>query len=216
MAKLERWTGLLAVLNIAMIAILWGRPSFSNASRPVRGITSPVLAMESARNVTEVDAILSDVPSPDREAMRVKEYAGFGLIACYAALLIVMSRMLRPSGAALAAGISSALAAICGAIGNLSILRLLDVDLAHTTQALIDAVRYPSLIEWALLSLSLGLLAIPLLRAPRRGFRVVGAFFVLSALLGMLGLFRNNILAWTGPCTLAGLLGLAILCFRPL
>jgi hypothetical protein len=216
LAKLERWTGLLAVLNIAMIAILWGRPSFSNASRPVRGIANPVLAMEAARNVAEVDAILSDVPSPDREAMRVKEYGGFGWIACSTALLVVMSRMLLPSGAAVAAGLLGALAAICGAIGNLGILRLLDIDLAHTTQTMIDAVRYPSLLKWALLSLSLGLLAIPLLRQQRVGFRIVGAFFTFAALLGMLGLYINNLLAWTGPCMLAGLLGLAILCFRPL
>ena len=69
--RLERWIGIIAVLNLAMIALLSGRPYFSNASHPVRGISNPVLALEVARNVAEVDAILSDAPSPDREAMRI-------------------------------------------------------------------------------------------------------------------------------------------------
>ena len=58
--QLQRWAGYLAVLNLAMIAILMGPPYFSNASRPVRGISNPVLALEVARNLAEVDAILSD------------------------------------------------------------------------------------------------------------------------------------------------------------
>lgn len=210
-SKLERWIGIVAVLNIAAIAILWGRPSFSNASRAVRGVTNPVLAIEVARNVAEIDAILSDAPSPDREVMRIKEYTGFAFLGCYAGLFVLLSMTLKRREIA----ITGVLAAICGAIANFTILRLIDVDLNHTTQGMIDAIRYPSLLSWALASISLGVLAILLLRTPRKALRIVGALALLVALLGLLGLADNRILAWSGLFTLGWFLGLAILYFRP-
>jgi hypothetical protein len=214
-SKLRRGIGMVAVLNMAMIAILLGRPHFSNASRAVRGITDPMLAMEVVRNVAEVDAVLSDVPSPDREVMRIKQYADFAFIACYATLFVLMSMMLKPRGIAIAAGALGVIAAIFDMIENLGILRIIDVDLSHTTQTMIDAIRYPSLIKWALASLSLGSFGILLLRNQRLGLRIVGALNMLAALCGLLGLFDNRFLAWTGPGMLAGFLGLALLYFRP-
>jgi hypothetical protein len=215
--QLQRWAGYLAVLNLAMIAILMGRPSFSNGSRSVRGISNPVLAMEVARNVAEVDAILSDSPSADREAMRIKQYADFGFISGYAGLFVVTGTLLIPRGRAIAilAAVLGVVAAIFDVIENLGTLRVVNTDLAHTTQAMIDAVRYPSLIKWALASLALGLLAILFLRLKRAGPRVVGALYLIAALLGLYGLYDNAILQWTGIPMLAGFIGLAILYFRP-
>jgi hypothetical protein len=215
--QLQRWAGTLAVLNIAIIAILMGRPSFSNGSRSVRGISSPVLALEVARNVAEVDAILSDAPSPDREAMRIKQYADFGFICAYASLYVVMSLLLMPQGRAIAilAAVLGVIAAILDVIENLDILRVVDTDLAHTTQAMIDAVRYPSLAKWGLASIALGLLAILFLRVPRIGPRIVGALYLTAALLGLYGLYDNAFLQWSGLPTLAGFIGLAVLYFRP-
>jgi hypothetical protein len=214
--QLQRWAGYLAVLNLAMIGIL-GRPSFSNGSRSVRGISNPVLAMEVARNVAEVDAILSDSPSADREAMRIKQYADFGFISGYAGLFVVTGTLLIPRGRAIAilAAVLGVVAAIFDVIENLGTLRVVNTDLAHTTQAMIDAVRYPSLIKWALASLALGLLAILFLRLKRAGPRVVGALYLIAALLGLYGLYDNAILQWTGIPMLAGFIGLAILYFRP-
>jgi hypothetical protein len=217
-AKLERWTGILAVLNLAMIAVLLGRPYFSNASHPVRGISNPVLAMEVARNVAEVDAILSDAPSPDREVMRIKQYADFGFIAAYASLFVLMSMLLARENRmiAIAAGALGVIAAICDVIENLGILRIVDVDLSHTTQSMIDAIRYPSLVKWALASLALGLLAILLLRSPRIALRVIGVLNLIAAMLGLYGIYDNVSLGWSGLPMLGGFLGLAILYFRPL
>jgi hypothetical protein len=215
--RLQRWAGILAVLNIAIIVILMGRPSFSNGSRPVRGISSPVLALEVARNVDEVDAILGDAPSADREAMRIKQYADFGFICAYASLYVVMSLLLMPEGRAIAilAGILGVIAAILDVIENLGILRVVDTDLAHTTQAMIDAVRYPSLAKWGLASIALGLLAILFLRVQRAGPRITGALYLTAALLGLYGLYDNAFLQWSGLPTLAGFISLAVLYFRP-
>jgi len=215
--KIERWVGIVAVLDLAMIAILLGRPYFSNASRPVRGISSPILAMEVARSVGEVDAILSDAPSPDREVMRIKQYADFGFICGYAALYVLMSIMLVDKGRAIAisAAVLGILAAIFDVIENLGILRIVDVDLAHTTQATIYAIRYPSEIKWALASLGLGLLGMLALRARRTGLRIVGALNILAALLGLYGLYSNVGLQWFTYLWPSGLIGLAVLYFRP-
>ena len=200
-----------------MIAILSGRPSFSNASHPVRGISNPVLAMEVVRNVSEVDAVLSDAPSPDREVMRIKQYADFGFICCYAALYVLMSMLLVGEGRSLAisAAVLGVAAAVFDVIENLGILRIVDVDLSHTTQSMIDLVRYPSLIKWTLTSLALGLLGSLALRTHRTGLRVVGALDVLAALLGFCGLYENRFLVWLEAPMLGGLVGLAILFFRP-
>jgi hypothetical protein len=215
--KLQRWAGLLAVLNLATIAILMGRPYFSNASRPVRGISNPVLAMEVARKVSEVDAILSEAPSPDREAMRIKQYADFGFICAYTALYVVMSLLLKREGRVLAilAAVLGVLAAIFDVIENLGILRIVNTDLAHTTQAMIDAVRYPSLTKWTLASIALGLLATLLMRVQRAGPRIVGALYLIAALSGLYGVYDNAILQWSGIPALAGFIGLAVLYFRP-
>jgi hypothetical protein len=215
--RFERWTGALAVLNLAIIALISGRPSFSNASRPVRGISNPILAMEVVRNVAEVDAILGEAPSPDREVMRIKQYADFGFIGGYAALFVLMSILLAGQGRAIAisAAALGIAAALCDVLENLGILRIVDVDLSHTTQAMIDSIRYPSLIKWALASLALGLLGVLAMRTRRTGLRIVGALYVLAALLGLCGLSENRFLQWMGIPMLGGFIGLAILYFRP-
>jgi hypothetical protein len=215
--KIERWVGIVAVLNLGAIAILSGPPYFSNASRPVRGISNPILAIEVARNVAEVDAILSEAPSPDREVMRIKQYADFGFICGYAALYVLMSMLLIGEGRAIAisAAVLGILAGVFDVIENLGILRVIDVDLAHTTQAMIDAIRYPSLVKWTLASLALGLLGILALRTGRIGLRVVGALDVLASLLGLYGLYFNVGLQWLSYFGPIGLVGLAVLYFRP-
>jgi hypothetical protein len=212
--KLKRWIGLVAVLNLAMIAILLGRPQFSNASRPVRGIANPVVAMELVRNVAEVDAILGDAPSADREVMRIKQYADFGFIGGYAALFVLMSMLLEGEGRAVAilAAVLGVSAAACDVVEDLGILRILDVDLSHTTQALVDSIRYPSLMKWGLASLTLGLLGV---LAWRSGLRIIGILSLSSALLGLYGLFENRILQFSQLPVIGVLIGLAFLYFRP-
>jgi len=195
-AQLRRRVGILAVLSLGTIAILYGPPHFSNASHGA----SPMLA----RNVAEVDAALSEAPSPDRETMRIKLYADFAFICCYAGFFVAM----RNRGAT-ALGL---LAAVSNGIENVAILRILDVDLGHTTQGMIDAIRYAGLAKFALASAALGWLGMMMWRT---GNRVTGALFVLAALSGLYGLYNNVALQWLGYVVSVGLVGLAILYFRP-
>jgi hypothetical protein len=207
----------MAVLCLAAIALLSGRPAFSSASRPARGIPNPVVALEVARNVEEVDAVLSDAPSPDREVMRIKQYIDFGFIASYASLYAAMSLLLARDGGrviAISAAICGVAAALLDVVENLAILRILNVDLRHTTQSMVDSIRLPSLGKWTLASVALLLLAILLLHQKRVSLRLIGVANLAAGAMGVYGIYDNAFLVWAGIPTLAGMFGLALLFFR--
>src|SRR5205814_1556947 len=107
----QRLTILLAMLTAAAFLLLLGRPSFTNASKPPR-FGDPMLALQFARDVQDVDWILGDAPSPDREVMRVKQYVDFAFITCYAALCAALgAAVARKGGWRQVSGIA---AGICG------------------------------------------------------------------------------------------------------
>src|SRR6185295_17198076 len=87
----HRLVMLLAMLTVAAFILLLGRPSFTNASKPRFG--DPMLALQFARDVQDVDWILGDAPSPDREVMRVKQYADLGFITCYIGLFLALAAL---------------------------------------------------------------------------------------------------------------------------
>jgi len=161
---LERITLLLALLTLAAFALLLGRPSFTNASRPPR-FGNATLALQFARDVQDVDDILGDAPSPDREVMRVKQYVDFGFITCYATLCVALSALAVRKGGwrriiGIAAGVCGLAAGICDVIENRAILSLLDVPLRATTPAMIHAIRAPSAAKWILAGVTVVLLAV--------------------------------------------------------
>jgi len=145
-----------------MFVLLLGRPSFTNASRPPR-FGSPQLALQFARSVEEVDWILGDAPSADREVMRIKQYIDFGFIACYTSFLLTCSVLLvRASGwrqvVGIAAGICALATGIFDVLENRAILDLLDVRLRSTTPAMIQAIRSASSAKWTLAAVTVVLL----------------------------------------------------------
>ena len=212
------WIGILAVLNLAVIALLFSRPYFSNASKPVSGITNPVLAIQMARTVDDVDNVLGEAPSPDREAMRIKQYADFAFIACYVLLFATLGVYIKDArwkSLPLVAAALGAAAGVFDVFENIATLKLVDVDLAHTTQKLIDAIHTPSIIKWTLASLAMLLFAALLLRASRTSIKVVGLFDLAAALLGLYGLHDPRFFGYAGLPSLGSLVLLAILFFRP-
>ncbi|MBZ5604521.1 MAG: hypothetical protein LAO79_19640 [Acidobacteriia bacterium] len=214
-AMRSRAAGWLAVASIAMIVILNGAPLFTNASRPPRGIASPIVAIEVARNVDEVDAILSDAPSPDREAMRIKQYLDFAFIACYAGLYIALARWFGQRLAVIAA-ICGLAAAVFDVVENFAILRILDLPLRAITQGMIDAIRYPSLAKWTLAFVASALFGVLFWKRQRRRFRFIALLNFAAAALGIFGLYDNSFLVWAGIPLAAGLLATiaAFLLFR--
>src|SRR5579884_2584616 len=92
--KAQRAAGISALLALVFGVLLAGKPYFTNASKPPRGIPNPGVALQVARNVMELDDILGDAPSPDREVMRFKQYLDFGFIASYASLFAILGLLL--------------------------------------------------------------------------------------------------------------------------
>ena len=158
------------MLTVATFALLMGRPSFTNASKPRFG--NPMLALQFARDVQDIDWILGDAPSPDREVMRVKQYADFAFIVSYTGLALALAALAsRKGGWRRAAGIA---AAICGVgagvfdiFENRAILKLLDVPLRATTPAMIEAIRGPSTAKWVLASVTVVLLSVSFIKTSK-------------------------------------------------
>jgi hypothetical protein len=203
------------------LIVLNGKPAFTSASKPPRGITNPVVALQMARNVDEVDAVLSDAPSADREAMRIKQYLDFGFIPCYAALYVAMARIFggsrqdRPPHLATFAAVCGVVAGIADVFENIGILRVVNTPLALTTQAMVDAIRFPSLVKWTLVWTATAIFARLFLRGAGWLRRSIGALDAAAAALGFIGLFDNAVLVWAGIPMLLGLVGVMALPFRP-
>jgi hypothetical protein len=209
--KLERAAGFIALFCIGTLILMFARPSFTNASKPQRGISDPVLALQMAHDVSDVDAILGDSPSPDREVMRLKQYEDFAFIAGYAALYLMLALLLarrypRLRLIAILAAIAGLGAAVLDVTENFAILHIVNVPLAATTQAMVDAIRHAAIPKWGLGFLALGLLSTYLLLDRRRTAKIVGGIDALAAVIGLMALIQNPLL----PAA-AGLIGLGLI-----
>jgi len=217
----ERIAGLLALWCIAMLALMFSPPHFTSASKPQHGIPDPVLALQMAHDLADVDAVLGEAPSTDREVMRTKQYEDFGFIAGYACLYLALSWLLarnypRARAVAIVAATAGVAAAVLDVMENFAILRIVDVNLAATTQAMIDAIHYPSMFKWACGFIALGLLSTYFLWDRRRTAKVVGAIDAAACCLGLIALYDNALLAYAAGLIALGLAGAAIvLLFMP-
>jgi hypothetical protein len=202
----ERIAQALAALCLMILILLAGKPAFTNASVPVRGMHDPGIALQMARNVDEIDSILGPAPSADREAMRLKQYLDFALIVTYVAIAIAMAaamRTMRPLAFALLLAVVAA--AIFDWTGTLAILRLLPVDLNDTTQPMIDAIRRASAAKWSLTGLALALLSVFFFRSRRWYMRILAGWDLVAGALAGFGVFHNEWLPWAAGMLSAGL-----------
>lgn len=193
--------GLLAVLCAAMFGLQMGQPHYTNASTPQGAFGDPNLSLQFASGIEDIDAVLGDAPSPDREVLRIKLYLDFGFIASYVALFLALSWPLiqgRGQGTAAGAGdwtkIAGIAAAVCGLgagafdiLENLAQFRILDVPLRRTTPAMINAIRSAAAAKWWLAAVTLALLG-SYLRSPRPAARWWGAVSLGVALAMSVGI----------------------------
>jgi hypothetical protein len=207
---MKRLPQILALVGLGTMLALMGQPYFTNASRPIYDVNDPLLAVQMVRNVNDVDAVLSDAPSPDREVLRIKVRADFALIAAYTAVFasmgLTMRRRSRLGWAVIVLGVA---AAGCDVAENIATLRLIDLDLAGTTQAMIDGLRGWATYKWSLLSLAMVVLALPFFDSKRWYLRVLGGIDVAAGALVCLGLFSNGALVTASAVWGFGLLASA-------
>jgi len=214
--SLERLAGGFAALCLAIAALLLGNPSFSNASLPVRGITDPVIALEFARSVVDVDYVLGDAPSQDREVMRIKVRIGFAFIAAYTGLFVCLALLMQRTGGAgrllaPAAIVCAGAAAAFDIAASIAVLRLLDVPLFETTGPMINAIRSASFASWALAAVTLGLLSVYFLRSPKLLPRSIGALFAITALMQLYGLRDGKFLVLAAVPAGLALIGIVVM-----
>src|SRR5579863_2493624 len=186
---------------VVFLVVLAGRPSFTNASLPVRGVADPVVALQMARDAADVEAIMGDAPSADREVMRIKQYVDFALIAGYLALALLIAAVLartRHRRLALIMGGVAVLAAIADVLENLGTLRLVNLTLSQLTPVTLDALRLASITKWNLLLSASTLLATITVTRRLWYLRTAGALGLTGAVLTAVGLFYNSILVWGG------------------
>jgi hypothetical protein len=212
--KLERLAAALAVLAFVFFVLLQGKPYFTNASRPPRGIPDSEAAIQVAQSVEEIDAILGDAPSPDREVMRFKQRLDFGFLASHAALLMALAILLSRQGgwapaAAAAAMAVAAAAAVFNVVQDLAILRILDVPLVATTPGMMNAIRRASAARWGLAALALALMAPLLWKRGGGGSRLTGLLLLLTAALTAYGFRDNRFFFYQRYAYAAALIGMA-------
>jgi hypothetical protein len=197
---------ILAVLCLMILILLAGKPGFTNASVPVRGIHDPGIALQVVRDVDEVDSILGPAPSADREAMRLKQYVDFAFILTYAGIAITIAaavKRMRP--VAFAVLLCVLAAAFFDWTENLGILRLLPLNVSETTQPMLDAIRRASLAKWSLTALALVLVSLLFFRSRRWYLRGLGAWDLAAGALTGYGVVHNEWLPWAAGLLSAGL-----------
>jgi hypothetical protein len=209
----QRIARALAAWCLVFLVVLAGRPSFTNASLPVRGVADPVVALQMARNADDVEAIMGDAPSADREVMRVKQYVDFALIAGYSALALMIAAALirtRHRRLALVMGGGAVLAALADVLENLGTLRVVNLTLGQLTPVTLDALHLASIVKWNLLLTANTLLATVTVARREWYLRAAGLLGLAGASLTAGGLFYNSILVWGGLFMLLGLLLTAV------
>jgi hypothetical protein len=208
-ARLDRLAAGFAALALVMLALMAGKPSFTNASRPPRGISDPAIALEVARSLGDVDLILGDAPSPDREVMRIKQYIDFVFILSLTGLFVTLALMrMRQGGWGQLVGLAAMICGVATAVFDLiekrAILRILDVSLVQTTPAMLNSIRSAGAATWALSAVTLLLLSSSFRRSP------VGLFLVITAAMELYGLRDNRFLVWQVFPAAAALVGMLV------
>ena len=203
----------MAAWCLVFLVVLAGRPSFTNASVPVHGVADPVVALQMARDAADVEAIMGDAPSADREVMRVKQYVDFALIAGYLALALMLAATLartRHRRLAFIIGGLAVLAAIADVLENLGTLHVVNLTLSQLTPVTLDALHLASLTKWNLLLSANTLLATVTVTRREWILRTAGLLALTGAAFTAAGLFYNSILVWGGLLMIVGLLLTAV------
>jgi hypothetical protein len=209
----QRIARALAAWCLVFLVVLAGRPSFTNASLPVRGVADPVIALQMARTTDEVEAVLGDAPSADREVMRVKQYVDFALIAGYFSLTLLIARVLKRSGRRWIALLLSFLAIVAASLDvreNLAMLRVVNLNLSQLTPAMLASLRFSSIAKWIALTAAMALLATVAVTRRRWYPRAAGFLSMAGGAFTAAGLVYHALLAWGGLLMFLGLLLTAV------
>lgn len=201
--QLKFFGGLLLILLVlvGLAARLGPQEPRPKAAPP---FTKPVLSLELPRSADDVKTIVGDDGDERRAVMRaglvhdslffIPGYTFFFLGASW-----LLSQRTHWHGfvwLGFAAGLCALGAAVCDYVENQHMLALLNAPLAQVraTQSMVDHTRYFSLAKWGLSFVTLLLLSALFLWKRHWYVQAVGVLYLLTALVGLLGLFHNPLL----------------------
>lgn len=185
------------IRQTASLADSSGEPPYAASTTFPGGLHKPVLALELARSVADVREILGDEATAQGQARREwqrkmlkGDYQFF--IPIYWALLVGFSLLLtrRRFQGAMRVGVTAAAfatgAAVCDLLENAGMNAVLNAPLAETSEQMVAYIRLPSLFKWAMVFITIGLLAGLFLRR-KDWMNGLGGVCLLIAAVGMSG-----------------------------
>jgi hypothetical protein len=215
------FTGIAAVLVIVVavwmaIASLGFEP-VGDAGLP-GGFHGRVLALEFVSSVGDAQKVLGPDVSRNTEVMRKVISIDFVWIACYAALFVLIGVMLSRRNCpwarylALVAIVSGLAAAAFDVKENTKILELLSST--AVTQEQLNAVRDATLTKWTLSFVSMAVLAIAFMDLANKVAFWISTLFILTAMVGLLGLLNHRLLSLISIPLVIGLVLLSVTAFK--
>ena len=177
---------------------------YPDRPRP-NGLSKPVLALELVKSRKEVEMILGDGEETSSKLTRdmMKEDLkgdSYAFIPIYWLLFMAMSWLLaqrQPAWAkwaGIAAGICITGAAIFDYMENAGIAAVLNESIAGVTDQMALAIRKPSLVKWALIFITMALLASLFWR--RNWIMLLALAYLLIAIIGLVGLIYHPAIEW--------------------
>jgi hypothetical protein len=225
MNAVVRISAAVAVVVLTIGACMFVAADFEHRSLP-RDFKSPVLAMEMARSMDEVKAIVGEPGNSDRSQMRSQQRMDFLFIVAYWSEFLLIGVLLwhrnfslaRPL--ALIAWLCATLAAGLDVRENVGILGVLSAPPRPDYDPLVQAVRFAATSKWLLLFVAMVLLSFVFIgrRDKRAGngiiFFLPGLFFLVTGIVGLAGLWWNVLLNCVALLMLFGLRTLVVALFR--
>lgn len=221
--SLVRIVGVLAVLVVVValfMAVKQGQFKKNPGEILPGGFRGKVLAMEFVSNTTDVEKILApDVPH-NREVMQTVLMIDFVWIGCYGLLFVTISMLLMRRRCpwarylgflAMIAGVASAAFDVRENRRILAVMSQFPYD-----QNLVNQVNDACLLKWTFGFVAIALLAIAFQDLNNKLANWISIFFIVTAALGFIGLWRYPLLGLISIPLLIALILLAVTAFfRP-
>jgi hypothetical protein len=221
--SMVRIVGVLALLVVVVaiwMAIVQGQFEKNPDEGLPGGFQGRVLAMEFVSNTTDVEKILAPDVTRNREVMQTVLMIDFIWIACYGLLFVTISWLLmrrrcpwaRYLGfVALIAGVASAAFDVRENRRILAVMSQFPYD-----QNLVNQVNDAALLKWTLGFVAIALLAIAFQDLANRLANWISISFIVTAVVGFIGLWRYPLLGLVAIPLLIALILLAFTAFfRP-
>ncbi|MCK6546246.1 hypothetical protein L6R52_10385 [Myxococcota bacterium] len=213
---------IIGVVSVFVIAIgVWLSLSTRSFRVPEHGypggFQSPVLALELVTKPAEVALIAGELGDPRRALLVENTRVDFAFLAGYGLLFALVGWSYARTGTtrarirglvAIGTGVA---ASVADAVENLGILDVLSKSLAALSPEDLAAIREPSMMKWALVFLTAGVLSSAFRRpelttAPRW----IARLMLTSALVGLAGIARPQLFEPALLLLFAGLVVLAL------